>query len=388
MVHIPENKDWMRRTWVVSAAFAVAFVANGCSNDAATAPAARPPVLVRTAKAEKMTVPFVARAPGLVIPSETVAVHSRIDSQVMEVHFKEGDMVDAGQLLFTLDDRAVNADFKRQQATLDTLQAELNNARRQFERARKLAAGGFESTAELDKARADFEGAEARTAATRAEIERLQVMIGYARITAAIKGRAGAITATVGNTVKANDAAEPLVVINSVSPILVRFGLPQQVLTPLREQVAAGHDSARVIRDSVELPDDGRIEFIDNNINRTTASFEVRAQFANANEALWPGMIVEIVIRLGEDVGVITVPEIAVQHGPSGDFVFVVDNATARRKPVGIRRYGEGLAIITEGLAGGEQVAVDGMLSLSEGTPVEIPKAKPAAAPAGESAAK
>jgi len=371
----------MYRTRIVAAAVALTWAVSGCSKDAATtAPVARPPVLVRVAKAEKATVPSLARAPGLVIASETVAVHSRVDSQVLEVHFREGDRVEVGQLLFTLDDRTIRADLRRQEATLATLQAELNNARRQFERARKLAAGGFESTAELDKARADSEGDEARTNAIRAEIERLQVQVGYTRITAAISGRAGAITATVGNTVKANDAAAPLVVINCVSPIRVQFGLPQQVLAPLREQVNAGHDSARVIRDGVELPGEGRIAFIDNSINRTTGSFESRAQFENADEVLWPGMIVEVLVRLGEDVGVITIPENAVQHGSAGDFVFVIEAAVARRRSVSVRRYGEGLAVVTEGLTGGEQVAVDGMLSLSEGTPVDVPQDKPAAA--------
>ena len=371
----------MRRTRIVALAIVAAWAASGCSKDApTTATTARPPVLVRVAKAQKGTVPFVGRAPGLVLASETVAVHSRVDSQVTEVHFREGDKVEAGQLLFTLDDRAIAADLKRQEALLATLHAELDNARRQFERARKLAAGGFESTAELDKARADFEGADARAKAIGAEIERLHVLLDYTRITAAIAGRAGAITATVGNTVKANDVTQPLVVINCVSPIRVQFGLPQQMLAPLRAQVAAGNDSARVIRDGVELPGEGRIEFIDNNINRTTGSFESRAQFDNADEALWPGMIVEILVRLGEDADVITVPENAVQHGPSGDFVFVIEDATAHRKPVGVRRYGEGLAVVTEGLAGGEQVAVDGMLSLSEGTPVDVPETKAVAA--------
>ena len=339
---------------------------------------ARPPVLVKVATAERRDVPFVVRAPGLVMASETVEVHSRVDSQVMEVHFREGDMVKAGQLLFTLDDRTVNADLRRQQATLATMQAELENAKRQFDRARKLAAEGFQSTAELDKARADYESSEARALATKAEIERLQVTLGYTKITAAIDGRAGAITATVGNTIRANNSETPLVVINRVSPIRVQIGLPQQALAPLREQMARGDVSVRVIRDGVELADRGRIEFVDNTINRTTATFESRAQFANKDEALWPGMIVEILLRLGEDTGVIAVPETAVQHTPSGDFVFLVVDSKAARRTVKVRRYGEGLAIVTEGLTGGEVVVTDGVLSLSEGSPVEIPAAKPA----------
>lgn len=372
----------------LAAAFCVALVA-GCGNrSTVVVPAARPPVLVRVASAERRDVPFVVRAPGLVLASETVDVISRLDSQVMEVHFREGDMVRAGQLLFTLDDRALVADLHRQQATLATGRADLENAQRQYERARKLAAGGFESTAELDRARADFEMASARTTATQAEIDRLNVLLTYTRIVSAIDGRAGAVAATVGNTVKASDAAKPLVTINRVSPIRVRFGLPQQALTPLRERMAAGDVQVRVVRDGVELPEAGRVEFVDNAINRTTATFEGRAQFANIDEALWPGMIVEVFVRLGEDRGVVAVPEIAVQHAASGDFVFVAGDAGARRTAVTVRRYGEGLAVLDRGLDGGERVVVDGMLSLSDGTPIEIPPDKPAARPEPEPAAK
>lgn len=345
----------------------------GCGNgSSAVTGQARPPVLVRTAVAERTSVPFVARVPGLVMASETVEVHARLDSQVMAVHFREGDMVRAGQLLFTLDDRALRADLRRQEATLATVEAELQNARRQYERARKLAAGGFESGSVLDKARADFESAEARTGAIQAEIERLRVLLGYTTITAAIDGRVGAVAATVGNNVKGNDAGVPLVVINRVSPIRVQIGLPQQVLAPLRELMARAPVETTVIRDGVELPERGVIEFIDNSINRTTGNFESRARFDNADEALWPGMIVEILVRLGQDNDVVAIPAVAVQRGSAGDFVFVIEQGTARRRPVSVRRYGEGLAILAAGLQGGETVAVDGMLSLSDGSPVEV----------------
>jgi RND family efflux transporter MFP subunit len=368
----------------------LAAAAAGCGDRTlVTAAPVRPPVLVRVAKAERRDVPFLARAPGLVLPSETVDVVSRLDSQVMEVHFGEGEMVRAGQLLFTLDDRAMTADLRRQEATLATGQADLDNARSQFERARKLAAGGFESTAELDRVRAFFQMASTRLSATEAEIDRLKVLLTYTKIAAPIDGRAGAVTATVGNTVKANDVAKPMVTINRVSPIRVRVGLPQQVLAPLREGMAAGDVAVRVIRDGVPLADPGVIDFIDNAINRTTATFEARARFENTSEALWPGMIVEVMVPLGEDRNVVAVPETAVQHGSAGDFVFVAADAVARRRPVAVRRYGEGLAVVTSGLDGGEKVVVDGMLSLSDGSPIEIPpdKAAAAAAPA-EPAAK
>lgn len=364
-----------------------AAVGCGGGSSAPTAPA-RPPVLVRVAKAERRDVPLLARAPGLVLASESVDVISRLDAQVMEVHFREGDTVRAGQLLFSLDDRALMADLRRQEATLATGQADLHNAERQFERARKLAAGGFESTAELDKARADFEMASTRTAATRAEIDRLKVLLSYTRIVSAIDGRAGAVIATAGNTVKANDAGKPMVTINRVSPIRVKIGLPQQVLAPLRERQAAGEVEVRVIRDGVTLPEAGAIDFIDNTINRTTATFEARARFENTSESLWPGMIVEMVVPLGMDRSVVAVPEIAVQHGSAGDFVFLATEAGAKKRAVTVSRYGEGLAVVTGGLDGGEKVVVDGVLSLSDGSPIEIPADKAAPAAPAEPAAK
>lgn len=372
--------------FLLLAAFVAATVA-GCGKGAAPAAPVRPPVLVRVAKAERRDIPFVVRAPGLVLASETVDVVSRLDSQVMEVNFREGDMVHAGQLLFTLDDRALVADLRRQEATLATGQADLKNAERQFERARKLASGGFESTAELDKARADFEMASARMAATQAEIDRLKVLLTYTKITAAIDGRAGAVAATVGNTVKANDPSKPLVTINRVSPIRVRFGLPQQALAPLRERMAAGDVDVQVVRDGVKLPEAGRVEFIDNNINRTTATFEGRARFENASEALWPGMVVEVLVQLGVDRASVAVPEIAVQHGSSGDFVFLATEAGAKKRTVTVRRYGDGLAVVEAGLDGGEQVVIDGVLSLSDGSPIEVPPDKGTAARAEGAAA-
>lgn len=356
-----------------------------CGKGAAPTATTRPPVLVRVAKAERRDVPFIVRAPGLVLASESVDVLSRLDSVVMEVNFREGDMVHEGQLLFTLDDRALVADLHRQEATLATGQADLRNAERQFERARKLASGGFESTAELDKSKADFEMASARTVATQAEIDRLKVLLTYTKITSAIDGRAGAVTATVGNTVKANDTAKPLVTINRVSPIRVRFGLPQQALAPLRERMAAGEVDVQVLRDGAKLPETGRVEFIDNNINRTTATFEGRARFENVSEDLWPGMVVEVLVQLGVDRAAVAVPEIAVQHGSSGEFVFVATEAGAKRRPVKVTRYGDGVAVVASGLDGGEQVVVDGVLSLSDGSPIEIPPDK-AAAKAGAAA--
>jgi RND family efflux transporter MFP subunit len=361
----------------------IVATAAGCGNRS-TVPAtpARPPVLVRVAKAERRNVPLVVRAPALVLASETVDVVSRLDSQVTGVHFREGDMVRAGQLLFTLDDRALAADLKRQEATLATGEADLRNAERRFERSRQLAAGGFESTAGLDQARADYEMARTRAEATRAEIDRLRVLLSYTTIAAAIDGRAGIVAATVGNSVKANDPAKPLVTINRVSPIRVQFGLPQQVLSLLRDRMAAGGVVVRVIRDGQLLSEPGLVEFLDNNINRTTGTFEGRARLDNVAEELWPGMICEVLLELGEDKDVVAVPEVAVQHGVSGDFVFVAGESGAKRQAVTVRRYGEGLAVVAEGLKGGERVVVDGVLSLSDGSPIEIPPDKPAAAAA------
>lgn len=360
-----------RTVLVIVAVLAGLYYAFGRAGGDGGVGGARPPVLVRTAAVERRDVALRALAPGLVVPRDSVAVKARIDSEIVSIHFREGDDVRAGDVLFRLDDRALAAELARQQALLATDRAALENATRQYRRAESLAGEGFESTARLDQTRADYESAAARARATEAEIERLRVELGYTEIRAAIDGRAGVIHATAGNTVKAN-ADEPLVTIHRIRPILVQIGLPQQALALLRAAGAEGQVEVLAVRDGETLPGKGVVVFIDNAVDRTTGTVEVRAEFANDADELWPGMIVELQVTLGRTRDATTVPEVAVQHGPTGDFVFTIDDGVAKLRRVEVERYGEGWAVVSAGVTVGETVAVDGMVSLVDGAPVEL----------------
>src|SRR5206468_321532 len=153
----------------------------------------------------------------------------------------------------------------------------------------------------------------------------------FTQITAPISGRTGTVSLTAGNTVKANDL--PLVVINQVKPIWVQFSLPQHVLDKVRQAKAAGDAPATAQHEGGKLVS-GKLDYIENAVDTTTGTFAVRALFDNADESLWPGMFVNITLKVGEENDALTVPEVAIQHGPAGDYVFIIDQGKAQRRPV------------------------------------------------------
>jgi membrane fusion protein, multidrug efflux system len=342
----------------------------GCG-DADPPEAGRPPVAVGVAPAVRKTVPTAYRAPATVQPIATVAIRSRIDSVVTAVHFREGDDVEAGQLLFTLDDRSLQDELRQLLATVEADQAELTNARDQYDRARELESGGVASPASLDQAKAAYESARAKVDVTRAAISGTRVQIGYTHITAPISGRTGVVAVTPGNNVEAN-GDPPLTVIEQIAPIRVEFGLPQSLLEPLRARLAAGTVQVALERDGARLHETGTLTFVDNRIDPATGSFLVHAEFANDDHSLWPGRSVVAEIDVGGSPNALTVPGPAVQRGPEGDFVFVIAGGVAHVRPVSVERYEGGLAVVSSGLEEGELVAIDGLVALRDDSPVRI----------------
>jgi multidrug efflux system membrane fusion protein len=331
-------------------------------------------VPVSVAPAAKGDVPFELSAVGSVVPIQSVAVRARVDSQLIEVKFKDGDEVKQGDLLFVLDDRATKAQVGQLEANLVRERAALDNAKRQYDRKKGLHDKGFETGANFDDARAQLDSAEAAVAADTASIDNLRAQLEYTKITAPISGRTGTINVTVGNTVKANDAT-PLVTINQMRPIRVQVSLPQKNLDAVRQALAAGtvevaaaHEGAKTATPSI-----GRLDYIDNSIDAATGTFIARATFPNDDEALWPGMFVRATVRLGAEKGALTVPEVAIQHSQDADFVFVVAGGKAAKRPVKVERMQSDLAVIADGLKEGEQVVTDGALKLENGSAVSLP---------------
>jgi len=331
------------------------FANFSADNKAKTAPAA---VKISAAAVVRKDVPIVISLVGNVIAYETVAVKSRLDSQVVAVKFHDGELVKKGQELFILDGRALRAQ-------LAEAQAKLTNAKLQYERAQKLLEGKYVAQANVDENKAAYEAA-------LASVENTRVLLSYTTIVSPISGRAGTINATQGNNVKAGDAT-PLVTINQISPIRASFSIPERYYEQVRGALSSIPVRATRQGGTGEIisGSEGKLKYIDNEIDQKTGSFVARAQFANENEALWPGMFVTIALDLGAEKNALTVPVTAVQGDEGKHFVFKIVENKAVKTPVEARISGDN-AIITKGLDEGEMVITDGLLRVVDGAAVEV----------------
>lgn len=329
-----------------------------------------PPVYVTTAPVVARDVPLNIQAVGTVMPFQSVAVKSRIESQIVDVKFRDGDAVTKGDLLFVLDDRAIRTQLDKARAELDRDKAYLQDLKLQYQRNTSLIAGKTISEQVLEASKFAVEAQTALVQADMAAVESLVVQLSYTQIIAPIDGRTGTIAGTVGNNVKVNDV--PLVTINQIQPILVQSSLPQNTFDSVRQAMNAGRVAVTAKTQSSEVVVEGELEYIDNMIDRGTGTYVARALFANADEALWPGMLASVTLTIGQDENAIVIPEVAVQNSYGGDFVFVITGDKARKREVVVRRNSDGFALISEGLKAGEQVVTDGMLSLSDDSTVSI----------------
>ncbi len=343
-----------------------------------------PPVNIRVAAATKKQVPVTIHSVGNVVAYESVAVRSRLDSQITAVHFKDGDEVKKGDLLFELDDKSLRAQAAQLEANIARDRATLENARRQSERADALVAKGFATKASKDDTTAAVAVAQASLNASQAALDSIKVQIAYCRIVAPITGRTGTINVTLGNNVKANDT-QPLVTINQLKPIRVQAALPQQYFDALRSAMQAGPVTVSAARQddaSNNSIAQGTLDYIDNAVDESTGTFVTRAGFPNGDERLLPGMFVTVNLTLGTEAMALTVPEVAVQHGQNGDYVFVIAENKAMKRDVKIARLTNNVAVIESGLEEGTVVATDGLLGLKDGASVKIKEDAPVVAPA------
>ena len=378
------TRGWVRFLLVAVVAFTAWQLFGGAR---VSKPSGPPPVNVTVAQTTMQQVPVTIHAVGNVVAYESVAIRARLDSQVTAVHFKDGDEVKQGDLLFELDDQSLRARANELEANIARDRAQLENARRQSSRAATLADKGFATKATKDDSTANAAVAQAALNASIAALESVKVQLGYTRITAPITGRTGTINVTLGNNVKANDT-QPLVTINQLKPIRVQAALPQQHFDAVRAAMQAG-----AVPVTAALKDDaanntiaeGTLDYIDNAIDATTGTFVTRAGFANDTERLLPGMFVTVTLSLGGDAAALTVPEVAIQRGQTGDYVFVMVGDKAMKRDVTVARLQDNLAIVSNGLAEGDTVVVDGLLGLKDGSTVAL--SKPAAPAATEPAA-
>jgi multidrug efflux system membrane fusion protein len=334
-------------------------------------------VPVAVAEARRETAPLELAAVGTVEAKSTVEVRSRVGGEVMRVHFAEGDEVRQGDVLFTIDPRPYQTTLAEAQGRLARDRVLADNAARQAARYAELVQKDFVTKEQYDAAEAEARSQKANLAADEATVADARLQLSYATIRAPFAGRVGALLVHRGTNVKAND--QTMVVLHQMAPIDVRFPVPQQHLGNVRRRAAAGQ-LAVLVRTS-DGDRTGTLTFVDNAIDPTTGTIQLKATVDNRDRALWPGQLVNVVLALGEEQAVVA-PESAVQSGQQGDYVFVVKaDQTVESRPVKVARSLGERVVIAEGLEGGETVVTDGQLRLVPGAKVTVKRAGAPATP-------
>jgi multidrug efflux system membrane fusion protein len=332
-----------------------------------------PPAPVNVAKAGTKTVPIEIRTIGTVQPIASVQIKSRVDGMLSKVSFNEGDIVKAGTALFTIDPRSYEAQLKQAEANLARDQAQLENARLELKRNQTTASSGVTSQKLLEQARTQVQILEAAIKSDEAAIDVAKVQLSYTDITAPITGRTGDMKVSEGNTIKANDTT-PLVTINQLRPIYVTFAVPERELPQIRARQYKAPLAVTVTDDrGVQHPETGTLTFIDNTIDSTTGTIQLKATFANDRDFLWPGQFVQVTLRVSQLENAVVVPNAAIQSGQNGPYVYVVraDNiAELRQIKPGVAMAGD--TVILEGVNAGETVVTDGHLRLSPNARVSV----------------
>lgn len=336
---------------------------------------ARQPTAVVIEAAAERDVPAIVEAVGTAQPMLTVAIRPRVDSQIERVHVVEGARVQAGDLLFTLDSRMLNAQLVQLEAQLAKDRAQLEQAGRDAARYQELAERNATTRVNLENSQTAIKVLNAQVSSTEASIANVRTQISFTEIRAPANGRLGAIQAKAGSIVRQNDTT-PLVVINQVDPIYVQFALPQTILVDLRRAMATGTVAVSAMAGDRELS--GEVAFMENTVDVATGTISVKARIANTDELIWPGAFSRVKVTLGVDRNAVVVPSAAVQMGLKGPYVFVVKDNKAELKPVEVKRTFGSLSVLAGGVKGGEQVVIDGQLRLVNGAPVTA-KAKPPA---------
>lgn len=348
-------------------AAAVAGAASAASGPGASAPA----VSVTTVTAQRRDWPVTLTASGTVTALNTVEIRPQVSSVLTQVHIKEGQFVKAGELLFTLDSRADEANVAKAQAQLEKDQAALADAQRQLARSRDLLNQNFVSQSAVDTNLTLVDSQQAAVSADRAALAAAKVNLSYSRIVAPSAGRAGAINVFPGSYVQPSSA--PLVTITQLDPIAVSFTLPQRDLPDVLAALKAGNAPVKA-----ELPEAargasapvGRLLFVDNAVDAASGTVKVKALFDNKDLLLWPGAYVNVQMSVRTLTDAIVVPQTAIVQGAAGKTVFVVDaDGKAALRKVEVRESA-GTEAVVSGIDAGMKVVVEGKQNLRPGSTV------------------
>jgi multidrug efflux system membrane fusion protein len=347
------------------------------SDDGVAAP--QVPVVVTVDTVQRRDLPLATDAVGRAEAKTSVSITSRVDGQVAEVVFKEGQPVHRGQLLLRMDSAALEAQRRQAEGLVARDQAQLARLSADFDRNKSLSAQGFISPTALSQSDSDLKATQATLKSDEAALDDARLQVEFTRILAPIDGVAGALQLPRGGGAKANTTT--LLVINQVDPVYVTFSLPEGELAPLKQALARGEVPVSAAIEGLAAPIVGRIAFVDNAVDSATGAITAKAIFSNPAGLVTPGQFARVSVRVGGLSGTLCVPSSAVEMGVDGPYLFVVkpDSTVAIRKvEVGIEAAG--YRVVRSGVAAGERVVTQGQARLHNQARVTIQDAPASAA--------
>jgi membrane fusion protein, multidrug efflux system len=332
------------------------------------------PVPVLAAPAKSADVPLYLDGVGTTKALNTVTVRPQVDGKLMRILFKEGQDVERGYVLAEIDPITYQALLDQVTAKKAQDEAQLANARLDLERYNRLVASNSATRQQADTQRALVAQLEAQVKLDQATIDNAQAILGYTKIVAPISGRTGIRMVDEGNLIRAGDASTGIVVITQIKPISVFFSLPQQQLARVNRAFAKGPLTVEAIgADNKSVVDRGTLQVVDNQVDQTTGTVKLKAEFPNAELQLWPGQFVNVRLLVETLRQVVVVPTAAVQRGPNGTFVYIVTaEESVAMRPVTVSQQDDAQAVITGGLDPQERVVTTGFARISDGTKVAV----------------
>lgn len=325
-------------------------------------------VSVSIGTVEMRALPQMLGAIGSVQPIATVGIKARVDGQLNRSFFEEGQMVKKGQRLFQIDPRPFEVTLRQTQANLARDRAQFDKTTSDLARYQELVDMGYASRQKYEEVRASNAAARAVIAADEAAVDQARLQLNYTNIASPINGRTGSLLVSVGNLVKANDT-NPLVTITQVKPIYVTFSVPERYLLQLKALMAEKEVPVEAaITGEGAKSQMGKLTFVNNAVDLTTGTIQLKATFANDDENLTAGAFVNLSLVIRDRPNAIVIPTPALQAGQSGSFVWIVrDDNTVEVRPITVEETTQNFTVVAAGLKGGEKVVTDGQLNLVPG---------------------
>jgi multidrug efflux system membrane fusion protein len=329
---------------------------------------------VTTVAAGREDLPDYLTGIGTVLAAQTVSVRARVDGQLERIAFVEGQDVKEGALLAQIDPRPYQAQLAQAMGQKAHDEASLAAALKDLERYTTLVSENSVAQQTLDTQAATVNQLRASLQSDQAQMDNATVQLGYTTIRAPISGRTGVRLLDVGNIVHATDTTG-LVVINQIDPIAVTFTLPEKTFESVNRAIARSGSKplevTALAQEDQSVLGTGHLQLVNNQIDTATGTYQLKAYFPNASHTLWPGQYVNARLLLGIRHDAVTVPQTAVQRGPSGLYVYVVNrDSTVTMRPLDVTQTQEGMAVIGRGLNAGERVVTDGQFKIKPGAKI------------------